>query len=354
MLTKITKFLSENFGSYQKLIKAIKEDNYKNWEQHFNDFNQISGVKANPIEMKSLGLDVYEKNLSHSLSNLRISDDKRALLQSIQQFFGLSDNDINPVKRKLGLKAVDLLSQYRMQDSELSDIEKYEIHLLAKELAVTVSEVESINLKNASDKLQKIIKDKIAAGRITDIEQQNIYNTAKALGLNPANLPLDAQTKTIFDHHVLLNALEKGNLPIISNVSIVVQKNEVAHWQINATLLTPKTITTGYTGGSRGVSIRVMKGVSYRIGSSRSTPIRESVTIRHSGVLVVTNKRIVFAGSGKSFSIGYKQLLSFDPYSNGIGLQKESGTGYLVELPNFQASEITFKVLEIAINNFFA
>lgn len=354
MFTKITKFLSENFGSYQKLIKAIKDDNYNNWERHFKDFNQLSGVQANPFEMKSLGLEVYEKNLSNCLSNLRITDDKRALLQSIQQFFDLSDNDISPIKRKLGLKAVDLLSQYRMQDLVLSDIEKYEIQLLAKELSVTVLEVDTINQKNASDKLQKFVNDKIASGRITDIEQQDIYNTAKALGLNSANLPLDTQTKVIFEHHVLLNALEKGSLPIINNVSIVVQKNEVAHWQINATLLTPKTITTGYTGGSRGVSIRVMKGVSYRIGSSRSTPIRESVTIRNSGVLVVTNKRIIFAGSGKSFSIGYKQLLSFDPYSNGIGLQKESGTGYLVELPNFQSSEITFKVLELAINNFFA
>jgi hypothetical protein len=97
-----------------------------------------------------------------------------------------------------------------------------------------------------------------------------------------------------------------------------------------------------------------MKGVSYRVGSSRSTPIRASVTIRNPGTLIVTNKRIVFTGSGKSFSIGYKQLLSFVPYNNGIGLQKSTGNEHLLELPNFQASEITFKVLENAINIFFS
>jgi hypothetical protein len=354
MFTTITKFFSENFGTNHKLIKAIREDKHKNWEKHFNDFNQSTSSKANPIEMKSLGLEVYENNLRDFLSNLRITDDKRAILQSIQNYFGLSDTDINPIKRKFGLKAVDLLSKYRMQDFSLSDIEKYEIQLLATELTITKSEVDTINQKNAVDILQKLVNDKLASGRITDQEQQEIGKTANSLGLSATNLPLDVKTRELYEHSILLNQLEKGNLPVIYNAPIVVQKDEIVHWQVNATLLTPKTVTTGYVGGSRGVSIRVMKGVSYRVGSSRSTPIRESVTIRNAGNLIVTNKRIVFTGSGKSFSIGYKQLLSFDPYSNGIGLQKATGNGYLIELPNFQASEITFKVLENAINIFFS
>lgn len=354
MFTSISKFFSEKFGANHKLIKAIRDDKYKNWKKHFNDFNQVSNSKANPTEMKPLGLEVYENNLRDCLSNLRIDDDKRMLLQSIQIYFGLSDGDINTIKRKLGLKAVDLLSKYRMQDFSLSDIEKYEIQLLATELTITKSEADTINQKNAIEIFQKFASGKLASGRITDQEQQEICNMAGSLGLNATNLPLDVKARELYQHAILLNELEKGNLPTIYNAPIVVQKDEIVHWQVNATLLTPKVVTTGYVGGSRGVSIRVMKGVSYRVGSSRSTPIRESITIRNAGSLIVTNKRVVFTGSGKSFSIGYKQLLSFDPYSNGIGFQKATGNGYLLELPNFQSSEITFKVLENAINHFFA
>ncbi len=354
MFSKITKLLSENFGTNHKLIKAIKEDKYQNWEKHFTDFNQSNSSKANPIEMKSLGIEVYENNLRTCLSNLRITDDKKTLLQSIQNYFGLTENEINPIKRKFGLKAVDLLSKYRMQDFSLSDIEKYEIQLLATELTISKSEVESINQKNAIDLFQKIVNDKLASGILTDYEQHEIRKTASSLGLSSTSLPLDVKTKELYEHSILLNELEKGNLPSIYNSPIVVQKDEIVHWQVTATLLIPKTVTTGYVGGSRGVSVRVMKGVSYRVGSSRSTPIRESVTIRNPGTLIVTNKRIVFTGSGKSFSIGYKQLLSFVPYNNGIGLQKSTGNEHLLELPNFQASEITFKVLENAINIFFS
>lgn len=354
MLTKIGKLITNNFGAKHKLIKAIREDSYKNWVQHFDAFNQTAEPKANPAEMKSFGMEVYEHNLKQCLSNLRITDDKRNLLLSIQSYFVLPSDEIYNLKRKYGLKAVDLLSKYRVQDLDLTPNEKYEIQLLANELNVTSAEVDNINKQNAADVFQKIIKDKVAVGRITDTDIQEINKVANSLSIIPAAFPVDTKTKQQYEYLVMLNELEKGYLPVIHSSAIVAQKDEIVHWQTNATLLTPKTVTTGYVGGSRGVSIRVMKGVSYRVGSSRSTPIRETITMRNPGNLVVTNKRIVFTGTGKSFSIGYKQLLSFDPYNNGIGLQKTNGPSYLLELQNFQASEVTFKMLENAINKFFA
>ncbi len=354
MLAKIGKLITNNFGAKHKLIKAIREDNYKNWVQHFDFFNQTAEPKANPAEMKSFGMEVYEHHLKECLSNLRITDDKRNLLLSIQSYFVLPSDDILNLKRKYGLKAVDLLSKYRVQDLDLTQNEKYEIQLLANELNVTSVEVDSINKQNIAEVFQKHIRSKIATGKITDADIQEINKAASSFNIHRSAFPIDNQTKQQYEYLIMLNELEKGYLPVIQNAAIVTQKDEIVHWQTSATLLTPKTVTTGYVGGSRGVSIRVMKGVSYRVGSSRSTPIRETITMRNPGNLVVTNKRIVFTGAGKSFSIGYKQLLSFDPYSNGVGLQKTNGPSYLLELQNFQASEITFKMLENAINKFFA
>lgn len=354
MLTKLTKLVTNNFGTNHKLIKAIRDDNYNNWERHFDDFNRTANKKAEPKKMKSLGLEVYENNLRRFLSSLRITDDKRNILISIEKYFELTTENVSILKRKFGGKAVDLLSKYRMQDFILTPGEKYEIQLLAKEMGVPDNEVNTINNRNANEIIQKLIKDTIAKGRINDSDVKSINDATNGLGINFNNVSLDTVIRQQFQHLVLINELEKGNLPSISNASIVLQKDEIAHFNANAILLTTKTVTTGYSGGSRGVSIRVMKGISYRVGSSRSTPIRETITMKNNGSLVITNKRVVFNGQSKSFSIGYNQLLSFIPYNNGIGLQKTNGPSYLLELPNFQTAEITFKILECSINKFLA
>ena len=103
------------------------------------------------------------------------------------------------------------------------------------------------------------------------------------------------------------------------------------------------------SGGSHGLSIRVMKGVSYRVGASRSIPIKEQVSIKHPGVLVITSKRVVFSSPTESFSIPFTQLISFDPYSDGLGLQK-GNSSYVLNLANNKSGEVTFKVLTNAIN----
>jgi hypothetical protein len=55
---------------------------------------------------------------------------------------------------------------------------------------------------------------------------------------------------------------------------------------------------TSYVGGSHGVSIRITKGVSYRVGTFRGRPVT-SVTekVADRGNLYITTQRVVFTGS---------------------------------------------------------
>ncbi len=354
MQSKLTQFISTHIGAKSSLVKAIAEDNYKNWEQHFNNYNSSAKTKADPLEMKSLGMEVYEHNLKAALTNLRITDKKRNALASIQRYFGLAQTEVEALKRKYGQKALDMLTKYRLQDKVLDKAERYEIQLLGKELSLAPSEVEDITARNAVEVYEAAVKQCVDAGRLDNAEQQGLQKLAIDIGLNPATVRINPQLEERLKYLSMLNELDNGYLPTHHNPSIILQKSEVAHWQASAQLLVSKTVTTGYAGGSSGVSIRVMKGLSYRVGSSRSRPIREQVTQRIPGTLVVTSKRVVFNGSGKSFSIPFGQLLSFEPYSDGIGLQKTNGPALLLEFPNLQVSEVTFKVMQNAINAFFA
>jgi hypothetical protein len=79
-----------------------------------------------------------------------------------------------------------------------------------------------------------------------------------------------------------------------------------------------------YAGTSQGVSVRVMKGVYYRVGAFKGQAI-DSVERIHvdTGWLVITTKNIYFAGPQKSSRIPYSKIVSFMPFSDGVGFIRD-------------------------------
>ena len=64
-----------------------------------------------------------------------------------------------------------------------------------------------------------------------------------------------------------------------------------------------KVISRKYQGGSQGMSFRVMKGVSYRVGGHRGHITSETGVVAVSdGELILTNNRVIFRGDKKSFT----------------------------------------------------
>ena len=61
-----------------------------------------------------------------------------------------------------------------------------------------------------------------------------------------------------------LNMIKNGQLPTIIGTNINLANDEVCHYADIGYTFKDKTITTGYTGKSSGISIRLMKGLTYR------------------------------------------------------------------------------------------
>ena len=71
-----------------------------------------------------------------------------------------------------------------------------------------------------------------------------------------------------------LNMIKNGQLPTIIGTNINLANDEVCHYADIGYTFKDKTITTGYTGKSSGISIRLMKGLTYRTGGSGGKAIR--------------------------------------------------------------------------------
>lgn len=122
------------------------------------------------------------------------------------------------------------------------------------------------------------------------------------------------------------------SLPIDTAPNIILSDGEICHYCGFATHIKTKNVVVGYSGGSRGTNVRLAKGVSVRVGSSKASPVRGDVQERSNGVLSITNKRIIYSGEKKSFDNKISSLSAMTPYDKGIVFQFGS-TQYPLETP---------------------
>jgi hypothetical protein len=112
-----------------------------------------------------------------------------------------------------------------------------------------------------------------------------------------------------------------GRLPAIEDPDIMLKRGEVVHLQEDAALL-KQVVHREFQAGSRGMSFRVMKGVSYRVGATRGRVVEtgRSWETDDVGTLSVTSQRLVFAGASRTVECAYPKLIDLDVYSDGIGI----------------------------------
>lgn len=338
-----------NFTAQGKLIRDIRNDNYRNWESHFNNYNSTNTQQADPVKLQSLGLEIYESHLKEVIQDYAITDEEKEVLTKIRNYFQLSDAAINSIKSRYAKRALTELSKQKMADNQLTDEEIQEIGLFAKELNIGEEEVHRINQQNASQLYESAVKQIVSDKMVTLEERRDLKRLAQQLGLNMKEAVIDKKLKEEYYFLTLLNALENGYLPQVKPPSIETAGDEVAYWEISSNLVAARTVTAGSYNEGRNVRLKVEKGVSYRLGSSRSTPIIGEIHSNQQGVFVVTSQRVVFAASRQSFSIPFTQLHSFDTYADGIGLQRNNAE-LLLQFYDKQMSEVVFKVLTNAIN----
>ncbi len=94
-------------------------------------------------------------------------------------------------------------------------------------------------------------------------------------------------------------------------VDIPLKKDEIVYFKSASALVETKT-TRKYVSGNRGMSFRIAKGVYYRVGGSQgySQSVKEDVH-KTDGELIITNKRIVFAGDIQSFEVYTNKIINY-------------------------------------------
>lgn len=277
----------------------------------------VRGQKARAVLAR-----VWREALQKFAADDRISTEEADYLAELRRTLGLTEREWH--------KEEELVLHSRLQeevrgvvlDDRVTLAERAKLEELTRALRLS-SDVTSRILERArSARLTSATANAIADQRLSPAEMIDLRALATALG---ASLSFDQATQGLLDRYSLLWDIDNGNLPSIP-VPLVLQRGEVCHATASAVWLEMRTRTERVNYGGPVASIRICKGVRYRVGSVRVQRItRDELTAIDQGRVYVTNKRIIFDGQKKNTAIRYSSLISFEPYGDGVVLEKATG-----------------------------
>ena len=108
----------------------------------------------------------------------------------------------------------------------------------------------------------------------------------------------------------IFTSASKGEEP--NDLSLAQKKGELFLWSGNAIYHEAGRSASTYVGGSSGFSIPLVAGIRYRVGSfkGRVVPGEEMQIDKDSGIVKLTNQRLIFTGPLATSEWAFAKLLS--------------------------------------------
>ncbi|NTU73943.1 hypothetical protein HGB07_07355, partial [Candidatus Roizmanbacteria bacterium] len=167
-------------------------------------------------------------------------------------------------------------------------------------------------------------------GVLDELEQKRLVGFSKHFGFSQEDLNINGAWTKIVKAAILqdiMNGAVPDRVNIQGSIPINLQKGETVVYAFADTEYLQDKTRRQTIGASQGVSIRIMNGVYYRVGAFKGRPVEYNERVNvDAGWFVVTNKHIYFAGKLKSFRIPYIKIVSFEPFSDAIGVMRDAAS----------------------------
>jgi hypothetical protein len=178
---------------------------------------------------------------------------------------------------------------------------------------------------------ERAVEKALNDGVLTTSEETNLASFSASFSLDQAALDRSGALSRVVKAAVLRDILE-GRLPQRVEITggalpINLQKSERIVWVFQNTQYLEDRTRRTYVGGSHGASIRIAKGVYYRVGAFRGQPVDRTERVQvDTGVVVVTTRHIYFAGPRKAFRIKHEKIVSVTPFQDGVAIHRDAMT----------------------------
>lgn len=230
--------------------------------------------------------------------------------------------------RKKHDTAIQSLPEYMAEQLFSTDVSTLanRVNENARVAYIPEPELHKIYIRGWERSVERAFED----GILSKDEEDKIKRLANHLSLNQDELNQRGWFYRLI-HGAVLRDLMEGRVPDRLNINFSLpfnfMKSEELVWLFQNVPYYESVTRTRYTGGHQGVGIRLMKGVYYRTGGFRGERIQTQET-QHvdTGLFAVTTKHLYFAGNYKSFRIKYDKIVTFQPFDDGIGIQRDAAS----------------------------
>jgi len=231
-----------------------------------------------------------------------------------------------------------------VQDGHLSGIEALKLREEFRAYALTLDDVKGFRAQAYAKALEADSKD----GALSAQEEEELNKIQELLKIPDGEI---LGSKRTLRRLRLLTEIHEGHLPVLVTPGLALQKNEVTHWMEPAGLLEERVVSKGYVGTSHGVSIRVAKGLTYRVGANRGHLVTSTAVQKVShGPFVVTSQRAVFQGDTKAFAFRLDKLLDVSMFTDGLRITGPNGPPHIVQFDTTANVDIVGAILSQAMN----
>ena len=187
-------------------------------------------------------------------------------------------------------------------------------------------EKKDILIKALNGSLETFLED----GIFDETEEQITKDFAASFGLTQKDLE-DSGLFLKIIKLITISELLQGKFPDRFKINeseypINLMKNEHIIW-ITGCSYYETTAKTQFVGASRGVNIRIAKGIYYRTSGFKGQPvITTELRYKGCGMLFFTNKHLYYHSTDIAFRIKYDKIMTYYSFEDGLGVMKDGTT----------------------------
>lgn len=201
------------------------------------------------------------------------------------------------------------------------------INEIAKDNFIADMEKKSLIIKGWHKSVDTAFEDKILSCE----EESLLLKIMNHFALTQSDLDSDGHYSKLAKGSILREVMN-GEIPASSlnikgHLPFNTQKNEQLIWVQNHVKYLETKTKTQYIGRQQGLNIRLARGIYYKTSIFKGNKVQSNyVDFADEGLLAITNKHIYFGGAIKHFRVNIDKIVSFLPYADGFGVQKDSST----------------------------
>ena len=176
--------------------------------------------------------------------------------------------------------------------------------------------------------LDKAVESYLSDNIIDDSEYKMITRFVQFSGMRQEDINVNHSLDKVVQSQVL-NEILNGKVPtqrfsVAGGLPFMLGRDESPIWVFRNIVLHEQKTIRQTVGHHNGFNIRLARGIYYRTGGFKGTPV-ETTSMQKVGVGMVclTTRNLYFSSPEKSLKIPYDKIISINTYSNGIDLQKD-------------------------------